>query len=326
MTDANDLSRLFAEATADVRPQGTYDDILNRTEKVDPMARRWFLPTIAAAAVMALVIGGAFWITQRSDSPAAGPATSASTAPFDNRAVPVSRAVPVYYVGDAAQGPRLFREFLTLQICPGDACLLEQSVRQAVDGDPEDPDYRNPWPEGTSVAGTSVTDGVISVDLSPVAVLTGRGDFDLFGEPMRLAVQQLVYSAQAGYGQGRLPVQLLINGEPAGEPLAAAEELDVLAPVQITSPSNNQTFPAGDVTVTGVAAVFEANVLWELLVGGDAVVKSGFATAQECCTMSPYEFVLEDLEPGTYTLVVHDEDMSGEGRPINQDTRDITIE
>jgi hypothetical protein len=96
--------------------------------------------------------------------------------------------------------------------------------------------------------------------------------------------------------------------------------------VQISSPGDGEIVPAGDVTVTGVAAVFEANVLWELLIGEDAVATSGFATAEECCTMSPYEFVLEDLEPGTYTLVVHDEDMSGEGRPINSDTRQIVVE
>lgn len=323
MSDQDDLKQLFAEATANIRPQGTYDDIRTRTEKVDPMARRWFLPTIAAAAMMALVIGGAFWITRDQNDPAAGPANTPTT---------TERAVPVYYVGAAAQGDRLFREFQKQRVCAGAECLLLASARSAVSGTPQDGDYRNPWPAGTSVASASYDGDVLTVDLTGDQL--GELPQGLRGSDGSLAVEQLIYSAQAGLGQGRVPVQLLVDGSrtptvlgvPTAEPLAAAEELDVLAPVQISSPGDGQAFPAGDVKVTGVAAVFEANVLWELLVGGDAVVKSGFATAAECCKHAPYEFVLEDLEPGTYTLVVHDEDMSGEGRPVNRDTKEIVVE
>lgn len=340
MSEQDDLKRLFSEATANIRPQGTYDDIRNRTEKVDPMARRWFLPTIAAAAVMALVIGGAFWITQNSDDPTISPADTPSA-----EADAVERAAPAYFVGQAAQGPRLFREFKTAYTCPTPECLAGSSVFHALT-DPVDPDYSTLWP-------TSDENAVI--EENPVEPHYGRttttfdGDVltvTLYGSSLAerpasmsaaeadLAIQQLIYSAQAGLGKGRVPVQLRINekptltvlGVPTNEPLAAAEELDVLAPVQISSPSQNQTFPPGDVKVSGIAAVFEANVLWELLVGGDAVVKSGFTTAAECCKLAPYEFVLEDLEPGTYTLVVHDEDMSGEGRPVNSDTKDIVVE
>lgn len=341
MNDENndDLRRLVTETAASIRPQGTLDDIRTRTEKVDPMTRHWFLPTIAAAAATALIIGGAFWVTQGSDDPAAGPAGTPST-PSQ-----VERAAPAYFVGQAAQGPRLFREFKTAYACPTPECLATTSAFVALTG-PADPDYRTLWP-------TSDENGVIEED--PIRPHYGRttatydGDVltvTLYGSSLAerpatmtaaeadLAVQQLIYSAQAGLGKGRVPVRILINEQPAltvlgvptNEPLAAAEELDVLAPVQISDPRDNQTFPAGDVKVTGVAAVFEANVVWELLVGGDAQVANGFATADECCTFSAYEFVLEDLEPGMYTLVVHDEDMSGEGRPVNQDTRDIIIE
>ncbi len=325
-TEDDDLRRLFSETTDSIRPLGTLDDLRSRTEKVDPMARRWFLPTLAAAAVMALVIGGAFWITQDPTANESGPLDTPSVA------VASERAVPVYYVGAAAQGDRLFREFQKQQVCAGEQCLMEAAVTAAVAGEPQDGDYRTPWPDGVSVLGAAYDGDIITIDLSG----TGPAQDSTAGpsKSAELALQQLIYSAQAGLGAGRVPVQLLIDGErtttvlgvPTNEPLAAAEELDVLAPVQISSPGHNQKFAPGDVTVTGVAAVFEANVIWELLVGGDAVVASGFATAQECCTLSPYEFVLEGLEPGTYTLVVHDEDMSGEGRPVNQDTKDIVIE
>ena len=63
---------------------------------------------------------------------------------------------------------------------------------------------------------------------------------------------------------------------------------------------------------------------WELVQGGH-VVKHGFATARECCTLSPYTFRLS-APPGDYTLVVHDEDVSGgEGTGRSSDTKQIRV-
>ena len=77
--------------------------------------------------------------------------------------------------------------------------------------------------------------------------------------------------------------------------------------------------------VTGLASAFEANVVWELT-QGDRVVRHGFTTAAECCTLSPYSFTVT-ATPGDYTLVVHDTDESGgEGIGTNQDTKNITVE
>ena len=55
------------------------------------------------------------------------------------------------------------------------------------------------------------------------------------------------------------------------------------------------------------------------------MVKQGFTTAEECCTLSPYSFEVPRL-PGNYTLVVHDEDASG-GRGPGQveDTKRVTV-
>ena len=63
---------------------------------------------------------------------------------------------------------------------------------------------------------------------------------------------------------------------------------------------------------------------WELM-QGDTVVKRGFTTAEECCTLAPYSF--EVTAPARhYTLVVHDEDPSGgEGLAPWQDTKEITV-
>ena len=77
--------------------------------------------------------------------------------------------------------------------------------------------------------------------------------------------------------------------------------------------------------MTGRAATFEANVVWELKRGADTV-RNGFTTAQECCTLAPYSFTVT-APPGDYTLVVHDTDESdGEGIGTSQDTKAITVE
>src|SRR5205085_642511 len=139
-----------------------------------------------------------------------------------------------------------------------------------------------------------------------------------------LAIQQLVYSLNAVVGATNLPVQFSVDGKPVTKLLGQDVGLKVLpdeealATVQITNLTDGQIVKAGSLTVKGVAATFEANVVWELLLGGDAVVDQGHTTAAECCKLAPYSFTIENLEPGTYTLVVHDSDESGEGRPVNQ--------
>ena len=55
------------------------------------------------------------------------------------------------------------------------------------------------------------------------------------------------------------------------------------------------------------------------------VVKDGFATAQECCTLSPYSFEVT-AKPGDYVLRVYDADMSGgEGPGEHEDTKAVTV-
>ena len=336
--DGEDLRRVLHDAVSDVQPHGTLDDIRSRTEKVDPMTKRWFLPTIAVAAVMAAVVGGAFWLVNDDDStggPSGTPThrTSTSPSPSNPSGTPgtdtAERAVPIYYVGLTAHGKKLFREFQKQDICQDAECLLKASAVAAVNGEPQDSDYRTLWPDGATVGSVSQDGDTIVIDLA-----SGVHDrpATLSSEDAGLAIQQLVYSAQAAVGRGRLPVQLLIDGQhtdtvlgvPASEPLAAANPDDVLAPVQIDNPANGATV-SSTFTVSGRAATFEANVVWEVK-QGDAVVKHGFTTAQECCTLAPFSFTVEGLSPGDYTLVVHDTDESGEGRPVNQDTKEFTVQ
>jgi hypothetical protein len=330
----DDVRRVLHDAVSDVHPHGTLDDIRSRTDQVVPM-KRWFLPTLAVAAVMALVVGGAFWLVHDSDDPAAGPSgtptqgssPTGTPSQSSDTGTTSTRAVPIYYVGDTAHGEKLYREFHQAELCAGTECLLKASAVAAVNGTPQDSDYRTLWPDGATVGAVSQDGDTIVIDLA-----TGVRDrpTGMSPEDAGLAVQQLVYSAQAAVGQGRLPVQLLIAGHhtdqvlgvPAAEPLAADNPDDVLAPVQVDSPADGASV-AGTFTVTGRAATFEANVVWELKQGG-AVVKKGFTTAEECCTLSPFSFDVT-APSGEYTLVVHDTDESGQDLPVDEDTKEITV-
>ncbi len=64
----DDIRRALHDAVADVEPLGTLDDIRSRTEKVVPM-KRWFLPTIAVAAVMAADRRRRFWLLRGDEAP-----------------------------------------------------------------------------------------------------------------------------------------------------------------------------------------------------------------------------------------------------------------
>src|ERR1700760_1663380 len=111
------------------------------------------------------------------------------------------RALPVYYVAQTAAGPRLQREFHRLPAAdPGSA-----AVRDMLAHPPGvDPDYRNPWPAGTTLrAPVTSTPDAVTVDLSAAPP----------ADP--LATQQLVFTVQGALGVAT-PVRLLHDGVPVG--------------------------------------------------------------------------------------------------------------
>jgi hypothetical protein len=230
----------------------------------------------------------------------------------------------VYFVGATAAGPRLFPE---RHRASSATLALDEAVSEAVAGRAADPDYHSPWPSGTTMERAQLSDGVLSVDLSGPVLERPAGTTRAEAS---LAIQQLVYTAQAAAGK-QLPVTFLVDGRPTstllGEstdrPVPAAAADDTLSAVSVTSPEDGAEV-TGRLTVQGRAAAFEANVQWELVESG-TVVRRGFATAAECCTLSPYSFTVE-APPGDYLLVVHDEDPSGgEGLPPAQDTKRVTV-
>jgi hypothetical protein len=324
--DDSDLRRLLNDAVADVHPTGGTEQV--RAAARRPSVGRWLPLTAAAAVATVLVIGGGAWLAQRSPDPqqAAGPSApsvqdTTTTAPEPGHDL----AVPVYYVGTTASGPRLFSE--THQLTGVTGTDLQAAVDEALSGSPTDPDYANPFESLGLSAQAAVADGAVTIDFSAAPERpAGMSD-----EEAQMAVQSLVWTADAA-AKATGPVQLTVAGSPADRvlgvpssaPVDRAGADSVLSTVSITAPAQDATVPT-TFEVTGQASTFEANVVWELK-QGNTVVRHGFTTASQCCTLSPYTFTVT-ATPGDYTLVVHDTDESdGEGVGTSRDTKDVRVQ
>ena len=328
MSEDDRIRNLLEDAVADVEPRPALDTLRERTRR--PARNRgwaWAVggTVLATAATVAVVVAltSSPGTTGADPSPADG--GSEGSGLFDD-----SVTGPVYFVGETGHGPRLFPE--PHRYSDGDQV---GQLQLAIDGKAADADYRSYWPAGTTVksirADHNSPEAPVVVDLSGPS-LTERPTGVTTAQAQR-SVQQVVWTVRTStYPQG--PVDVRVDGEPVRDllgvpvtsPLDAGAAEDVLAQVQVNSPVDGSTWSGSDpITVDGEAASFEANVQWELK-QGDTVVKQGFTTAQECCTLSPFSFPIPLPAPGRYTLVVHDDDPSGgEGGAPWQDTKDITV-
>lgn len=320
---------------------------IRRRTAVVPMWRRPVVIGLAGALGLAAIVlvGGAIALNgSNDDTPVATTTTSspatpsetpsqtpAPTTPSASETTPaaVTETVPVYYVTETEDGPRLVREFHTIQT---ESSFVWAAVQETLETLPADPDYTTLLWGGARVQSVEVVDGAITVDLSD---LPEPGD-DPVGDA-ELAVQQLVYSATAAAAtageDGSLPVRITVDGAPAdrlfgeadlSEPVGRADPLEVRQLVQLNDPAEGATV-SSPVTVDGEAAVFEANVLWELRRDGE-VVDSGHTNTETCCEFSPFSMEL-DLEPGSYEIIMSEDDASdGEGRAPMSDSRTFTVE
>ena len=234
--------------------------------------------------------------------------------------------VPVYYVGSTAAGPRLFAE--SHQVTDATESDLQVAVQEVLRGDPLDSDYESSLPR-RDVDRPRLDRRRDDHDRPVRAALRATGDMDEERGTDGGAVARL--DGRGGHPEQQ-PVRFTVDGEPADQvldvdtsaPVERASADSILATVSIATPGEGATVPTR-FEVTGQAATFEANVVWELK-RGDEVVRNGFTTARECCTLSPYSFTVT-ATPGDYTLVVHDTDESdGEGIGTSEDTKRIKVE
>jgi len=235
-------------------------------------------------------------------------------------------AVPVYFVGDTPQGPRLYREFR--QVPAGDPAA--GALALLTSGDALDPDYRTLFPGGDAPSAQVDADPIV-VDLPDTGWTTAPDGMS--EDDARLAAQQLVYTLQ-GVAQARTPVSIQLDGAPAdlfglGGELTDEPEIDVRALVNVTSPEEGATV-SGSFTAGGVSSSFEATTPWEIRAEDGTVVAKGFATADGWMDkLYPWETEvdLSDVAPGTYTFVAMTDDPSGgEGAGPTEDSKTITVQ
>lgn len=304
-----------------------------------PSARR----LSAALTLSALALGATACAEEVPDRDTAPAASTASESPSDeptqtdsptddptaSASDPAEAVVPLYFVGDTPQGPKLFREFRSV---PADNPLMEATALLLA-GDTLDPDYRTLWPQ-VEISDVQATDGVLLVQISGDG-FTERPD-GMSAKAARLAIQQLVHTLQ-GVQQARVPVVIERDGTDSrlfgldtGSPFTNAKALTVLGLVSVTSPEQGATVSGDTLTASGVASSFEATVPWEIR-QGDQVVLDGFATAEGWMDkLYPWETSIDvsGLEPGDYTFVARTDDPSGgaEGAGPDEDTKDFTLQ
>lgn len=270
--------------------------------------------------------------TSPAATPSEEPSEETSEEPSEDTATSQAFA-PTYFVGPTPQGARLFREFQPiseeeLAASPGG---VNVALARSAAGESLDPDYSTLLPEGAPTATTG--DGRIQITL-PDASWTTR-PADLTPREAKLAVQQLVYTAQA-VQQERIPVTFLLDGSvspvlglDAPEGMRAAKQLNVLALVNLDAPAEAQQV-SDTLAVNGVASSFEATVPWELRDAGGAVVLEGFATAEGYLDrLYPFttEIDVSAVAPGDYVFAALTDDPSdGEGPGPTEDTKAITIQ
>ncbi|RYB89667.1 hypothetical protein EUA06_13755 [Nocardioides glacieisoli] len=322
---------LLHEVTDGVEPEDRLDTIRAATADSGRRTHRgWWtaggVGLVAASVVTALALstGGG---PRGSEPGPADESTATSTPTEPNPAT--SRAVPVYFVGDTPSGPRLYREF---QRGTGPMSAETFALDAALSGTSQDPDYRSLWPAGAVSGAYEMHEELITVTL----------EGDLHDRPAGmteaeawLAIEQVVRTAQGSFGQGRIPVQLLLNdartdqvlGVPTSEPLAAGSDLEVLAHVSLSEPSEGRTIRVGRaLTIAGVGLSEDdrISVRVKLREGTPVLRDVKFDLDPADSTLSPFnvDLYLGDIQPGVYDVVVSVTNPDG---TFDTDTRRITV-
>src|SRR3954449_10046101 len=249
----------------------------------------------------------------KAPSPTADPSASQS-----DGGTPSTVAVPLYFVGDTPQGPRLFREFQQVEADnPVDEALAILTAGAA-----DDPDHR------TLLDGISLKAGTTDEDM--LVEVSGSTSTDgMPAKSAKLAVQQVVFTVQ-GILQDRVPISFVT---PDGDSTTLfglsspdggfGQDQDSLALVNVTEPEQDSQ-PGATFTASGVANSFEATVPWQVLDADGKKVLDGFATAEGFGDkLYPWQSQVDcsSLPAGTYTFVAMTDDPSdGEGSGPTEDT------
>jgi len=246
-------------------------------------------------------------------------------------------ALPAYFVGaNSGKGDRfgLYREFVRAAVPAGatPAQKAKAAVAVAMNAQPftnKEP-YIQPW-SGTSVQDVTVTPRLITVTLS------GPGAGGFTKDQTKLAVQELVWTAQAATSQ-TVPVKFAVadgsnklfgtysTTETYNRPPKDDPQNQDLAPIWITSPERDQVLAAGaPVVAKGQSCAFEATTQWQLKKGG-AAIKSGFTTASSGCpARGTWQVDLGVLAAGDYTIRMYEVSMEDGKSMVAETSKPFTV-
>jgi len=310
-----------------------------QTETTEPR-RRWLIP-VAAAASVALIGAIAWGVANTGTQPVtpAGTSTSSTTAAATSNATGVTTqvALPAYFVGaNSGTGDTfgLYREFVRTAVPAGatPAQKAKAAVAVAMNAQPftNFEPYLQPW-SGTKVNDVTATPSLITITLS------GPGASGFTPEQTKLAVQELVWTAQAAIGQGTIPVKFVVaDGSPKLFGAYATnktynrptkeQQYEDLAPIWILSPERGKVFAAGaPVVANGESCAFEATTQWQLKKGG-AVVKSGSTMASSGCPIrGTWQVNLGVLAPGNYTFRMFEVSMKDGQSLVAETSKPFTV-
>lgn len=322
--DDADLTRLLQDAVDRVEPADRLVAIRQQTAQRSSRPR-WFAVGGAVLATAAVVTGIAI-AAQPGRDPGPGPGTPPTSDP-DVVANPDGngQAIPIYYIGDTPQGPKLFREFWPV---PEGASIVGGATLATLT--PHDPDYRTPW-GGHSLTSERGDEQVSRVQITPELVDRPEG---MSSAEAELAIQQVVYTVSAQGGPRQ--VEFLVDGQPATRvlgvpvdgPVERAPQLDVLALVNISDPAEGREVD-GHFSANGVASSFEGTVHWDLRNLDDEVVRDGVAQGTMEDHLTPWDtgdIDVSDLPAGLYTFEATTDDPSGgEAGGPTVDTRVVIV-
>ncbi len=234
-------------------------------------------------------------------SPTASP--KATTVPGKPEAVR-SAAVPVYWLGEkvgTTSADPTFRLYRTwTRIIDGRPAL--EAVRIMTSKNPDDPDYYSAW-RGAEVNSVTRADGVVTVDFKQLP------QTKLDQAAAAVATQQLVYTVQGALDSPKDRIQvtqqgrtgsLLFGQVDTSEPISRAQASKVQALVWIENPTEGQVTKS-PITVTGIAAAFEATVNWRATNLKTRATQASFVNTKEGQTFSPFAIPLK-LTPGEWRI------------------------
>jgi hypothetical protein len=291
--------------------------------RIDRRARHHLRVRLASAggaviATVAAVVVGVVSCQPPAPKPPVPPigttAPAPTPTPSSSVAQPVEVTVPVYWVGQQAGRPVLYREYRRVGV-PADTleARIAAAVTLAMDGPPLDPDYATPWPAGSTVRTATVDNGVSTVDI-------------LATPPNEAAAQQLIWTVTAVANDRRVTltgVQLTVNGQSLGGPRVRADATQTQAALWVVSPQQGDRV-SGTFTVTLDGSVFEAAARLRVRDASGRVVSDNPVLLSIGAPQRGQANVTLTLAPGRYTTEAYSLS-ERDGAEINLDGHDITV-